>query len=48
MKLADCGSLIPGPLTGTWYRAMQPQHQQTALQTSHSKRFSSRFNRTGS
>lgn len=44
MNLANCGRLITRPLTGTWYRALQPQHQQTALQTSHSKNFPSRFN----
>jgi RES domain-containing protein len=44
MNLANRGSLIARPLTGTWYRAIQPQHQSTALQSSHSKSFPSRFN----
>jgi RES domain-containing protein len=44
MNLGSCGRLPSGPLTGTWYRALQPQHQQTALQTSHTKHFPSRFN----
>ncbi len=44
MNLANCGSLITSPLTGIWHRAIQPQHQQTALQTSHTRSFPSRFN----
>jgi RES domain-containing protein len=44
VNLGNCGSLRVGPLTGTWYRAIQPQHQQTALQTHHTRRFPSRFN----
>jgi hypothetical protein len=32
------------PLTGTWYRAIQPQFWQRSLQTSHTKTLSSRFN----
>jgi RES domain-containing protein len=44
MNLGNCGSLKIRPLTGTWYRAIQPQHLPTALQTSHTKRFPSRFN----
>src|SRR5262245_13942954 len=44
MNLGNCGGLRIGPLTGTWYRAIQPQHLQTALRTSHTKRFPSRFN----
>ena len=30
--------------TGTWYRAVQPQHFSTSLKTSHTKVISSRFN----
>jgi RES domain-containing protein len=44
VNLGNCGSLRVGPLTGMWYRAIQPQHQQTALQTHHTRRFPSRFN----
>jgi RES domain-containing protein len=44
VNLGNCGRLPIRPLTGTWYRAIQPQHQQTALQTRHTKRFPSRFN----
>jgi RES domain-containing protein len=44
MILGNCGTLQRWPLTGTWYRAIHPQHLYTALQTSHTKRFPSRFN----
>lgn len=44
MNLSNCGTLRTTPQTGTWFRAIQPQHQPTALQTSHSSRIPSRFN----
>lgn len=44
MNFTACGALPLGPETGTWYRALQFQHLPTALQTSHTKHFPSRFN----
>jgi len=44
MNLAACPHLPQSPLTGTWYRAIQPQHWQTSLQTAHTTTIPSRFN----
>lgn len=44
MNLANVSLLATAPLTGTWYRAIQPQHWATSLKTSHSKSVSTRFN----
>lgn len=44
MNLANCSSLAAVPENRTWFRAVQPQHQATTLQTSHSARIPSRFN----
>jgi RES domain-containing protein len=44
MNLAACGSLPLIPETGTWYRAVQPGYLHTALSTSHTTRFPSRYN----
>ncbi|HVA47195.1 MAG TPA: RES family NAD+ phosphorylase [Pirellulales bacterium] len=43
MKLASCASLVLGPTTGTWYRAVQPKHWPTSLTTAHTKTIPSRF-----
>jgi RES domain-containing protein len=44
VNLAGCGSLTTARLSGTWYRAIQPQFWHLSLQTSHTKTVSSRFN----
>lgn len=44
MNLKACRLLERGPLTGTWYRAIEPQHWPTALQTSHTSHYTRRFN----
>lgn len=44
MRLGNCRSLTTRPMTDTWYRAILPTFQHTALQTSQSKHFPSRFN----
>jgi RES domain-containing protein len=43
MNLAQCKNLPLRPLTGTWYRAIQPQHYLTSLQTKHTRSLPSRF-----
>lgn len=44
MNSAACATIPTVALAGqTWYRAIQPQHWSTALQTSHTVHFSSRF-----
>lgn len=44
MNLAACATVSVTPLTGTWYRAIQPHHLASALNTSHTKLIPSRFN----
>ena len=44
MKLSAAVHFILRPETATWYRAIQPQHWNTALQTAQSKAFPSRYN----
>lgn len=44
MNLARCSKLQQHALSGTWYRAIQPQFYSTALQTSHTKQINSRYN----
>lgn len=44
MNTAAFPTLPTGPLSGTWYRAIQPHFLTTALSTSHTKMISSRFN----
>ena len=44
MNLSACSALNRRPETGIWYRAIQPQHWQTALSTVQSKVIPSRFN----
>ena len=43
MNLAGCYSLSPTPENKVWYRAIQPQHWPSALQTSHSSVIPSRY-----
>ena len=43
MNLANCGALTLLPETATWYRAIQPQHWNTALQTAQTLLIPSRF-----
>jgi hypothetical protein len=43
MNLAACGSLIARAENRVWFRALQPQHLQTALATGHTRRIPSRF-----
>lgn len=44
MNPAASSTLPTGPLTGIWYRAIQPHHMRTALSTAYSKTIPSRFN----
>ena len=44
MNLAKCARLGTHPESRKWYRAIQPQHLRTALQTSHIAVIPSRFN----
>lgn len=44
MNLAACSSLATSVESGTWYRAIQPQHWTTALQTAQTQVFPTRFN----
>ena len=44
MNLSGCTLLAATAETGTWYRAIDPQHWPTALQTSHTVLDPSRFN----
>jgi len=44
MNLWACGQLSTSPETQTWYRAIQPQFWTTALQTSQTTTFPTRFN----
>ena len=44
MNLAAVNRLVTAPLTGMWYRAIQPQHRVSSLKISHSRVISSRFN----
>lgn len=44
MNLSNCSALHRGLLTGTWYRAIQPQHWPTALATNQTRVIPSRFN----
>ena len=44
MNVAAVGLLPTNPLTGTWFRAIQPQHWVSSLKTSHTRVISSRFN----
>jgi hypothetical protein len=43
MNLLACPALVLGPENQVWYRAVQPQFLATALQSSHTKHFPSRF-----
>jgi hypothetical protein len=43
MNLAGCHALATIPENKVWYRAIQPQHWQTALQTVHTARIPSRY-----
>jgi hypothetical protein len=43
MKLGQCAALTTSPLTGTWYRAIQPKFWTTALATAHTRTIPSRF-----
>src|SRR5438445_3993501 len=43
MNLAGCHALATTPENKVWYRAIQPQHWQTALQTVHTSRIPSRY-----
>lgn len=43
MRLTSVGVLHCHPLTGTWYRAIQPHHWPTALATVHTRVVPSRF-----
>lgn len=44
MNFAACAQLPLRPLTGTWFRAVQPQHWLTSLQTVHTRTIPGRFN----
>jgi RES domain-containing protein len=44
VNLAACPALPHTPLTGTWFRAIQPQFWQTSLQTVHTASIPGRFN----
>lgn len=44
MNLTNCIHLRRKPLTGTWYRAIQPQFWVSALATSHTRTIPGRFN----
>ncbi len=44
---AACATLSLRPLTGVWYRVMQPQFWPTALATAHTKVIPSRFSEGG-
>ena len=43
MNLAACPALSTTPENRVWFRAIQPQHWPTALQTVHTARIPSRF-----
>lgn len=47
MNLSRCGSISTAPENRTWYRAIQPQHLRTALQTAHTAAITSRFSDGG-
>jgi len=44
MNLSACGQLTTGPESSVWFRAIQPQFWQTALQTAQTMVIPSRFN----
>lgn len=44
MNLAHCRNLKSVPLSGVWYRAIQPHFFSSALATSHTRTIPSRFN----
>jgi hypothetical protein len=44
MNLSQCAALQRGPLTGIWYRAIQPRFWTTALATHQTRVIPSRFN----
>ncbi|MFL5244026.1 MAG: RES family NAD+ phosphorylase [Gemmataceae bacterium] len=44
MNTGACGQLARVSLTGTWFRAIQPQYWQTSLQTAHTRTIPGRFN----
>jgi hypothetical protein len=43
MNLAACATFPTLPDTGTWYRAVEPRHLPSALATSYTTRYTSRF-----
>lgn len=43
MNLNKCTKLPTQPESSTWYRAIQPQHWNTAIQTSHTTNFATRY-----
>jgi hypothetical protein len=43
MNLAACAALTTTPENRVWFRAIQPQHWPSALQTAHTARLPSRF-----
>jgi RES domain-containing protein len=43
MKLSGCSALTPGPLTGTWFRAINHEFWTTRLSTDHTRFKVSRF-----
>jgi len=44
VRTAGAAGLAPKPLTGVWFRAIQPQFWTTAFKTLHSRGIASRFN----
>ncbi len=44
MNLSQCGLLTTTAETGVWYRAIEPQHWNTSLQTSQTMASPNRFN----
>jgi RES domain-containing protein len=44
MNLANCATLVRGPISGTWYRAVQMRFLSTVLSTAHTPNIPSRFN----
>ena len=44
MNLANCTELPRQPLTGRWYRAIQPQYWPRLNQMAYTRRIPSRFN----
>jgi hypothetical protein len=43
VKLGACARLVLRPITGTWYRALEPQFLPTCLSTEHTPDALSRF-----